>query len=154
MLEDETILDLYGNVGYSWSPVGQTQQVFHPAKKENIGVFGAVNPLIGQSHYRIDEVIDQDSTQRFLKQIHSYYYRHHCQVKRVIVLDKHPAHKAEIVTDYVANNEFMELVFTPTPSPDLNPIERLWDWLDERMIKNAFFEKVDDLKKAPQHFFS
>jgi transposase len=154
LVEDETILDLYGKVGYSWSPVGETQQVFHPGQKENLVVFGAVNPLTGQSHYRIDEIIDQNSTQRFLTQIHSYYDRQHCQVKRVIVLDKHPGHKAQTITNYVSSNELMELVFTPTQSPDLNPIERLWDWLDERMIKNAFFERVDDLKKATQHFFS
>jgi transposase len=154
LLEDETILDLYGSVGYSWSPIGQTQQVLHPGKKDHLVVFGAVNPQTLQSHYHLDEVIDQTSTLCFLKQLHGYYHRHHCQVKRVIVLDKHPGHRAEIVTEYVADNKFMELVFTPTQSPDLHPIERLWDWFEDQMIKNAFFETVDDLKKATKHFFS
>jgi transposase len=154
LLEDETILDLYGSIGYSWSPIGQTQQVLHPGKKDHLVVFGAVNPLTGQSHYHLDEVIDQTSTLYFLKQLHGYYHRHPCQVKRVIVLDKHPGHRAEIITEYVSENELMELVFTPTQSPDLHPIERLWDFFEDQMIKNAFFETVDDLKKATQHFFS
>jgi len=154
LFQDETLMDLYGSVGYSWSPVGQTQQVPHPGQKKTVVVFGAVNPVTGQSHYHLDKVINQDTTLNFLKQLQAYYHQHQPGVKLVIVQDKHPGHTAESVTDYVAGTDLLELVPTPTQSADLNPIERLWDWLKDQMIKNAFFKGVDEIKKAVRHFFS
>jgi transposase len=139
LFQDETLIDLYGSVGYSWSPVGQTQLVPHPGKKKGVVVFGAVNPITGQSHYHLDKGIDQDTTRSFLKQRKAYYDKRHPAVKLVIVADKHPGHTAGSVMEYVASTSLLELVPTPTQSPDLNPIERLWDWLKDQMTKNAFF---------------
>jgi transposase len=154
LFEDETLIDLYGSVGYSWSPVGQTQQVPHPGKKKSVAVFGAVNPVSGQSHYRLEEAINQDTTLGFLKQLQAYYHKHQPGQKLVVVWDKHPGHTADRITHHVASTDLLELVPTPTQSPDLNPMERLWDWLEDQMIKNAFFQTVDEIKKAARHFFS
>ncbi len=46
------------------------------------------------------------------------------------------------------------MLTTPPKSPDLNPQEHLWDWLDEQMITNDFFEDKNKLKHAVRHFFS
>ena len=51
------------------------------------------------------------------------------------------------------DHEQVTLENTPTQSPDLNPQEHIWDWLGEQMIKNAFFDMKDTLKKAIRHFF-
>jgi putative transposase len=71
----------------------------------------------------------------------------------VMVLDKHPGHTATVVKDYVNQFDHVTLVNTPTQSPDLNPIEHLWDWLAEQRIKNAFFETTTALKQAVRRFF-
>jgi len=42
----------------------------------------------------------------------------------------------------------------PLQSADLNPMEHLWHWLSEQMIKNAFYETEAQLKQAVRHFFS
>jgi transposase len=151
---DETIFTLAGELGYSWSPIGETQEVPSLGKKDRVVVFGAVDPLTGRSHARVeDRSINQESTLDFLKQLVRYYTKRYPGMPLVLVLDKHPGHTAGIVKDYVKQLEHVTLVNTPTQSPDLNPIEHLWDWLAEQRIKNEFFETPASLKQAIRRFF-
>lgn len=154
LVEDESIFTLFGEVGYSWSPVGETQEVPSAGKRGSVVVFGASNPLSGRTHYQIaKEPINQHSTLRFLTQLVRYYHKHEPGMPLVIVLDKHPGHTAHLVEDFVKELAHVTLVNSPTQSPDLNSQEHIWDWLAERMIKNEFFETEDGLKKAIRHFF-
>lgn len=154
LFEDESIFTLFGEVGYSWSPEGETQEVPSAGKRERVVVFGAVDPRLGRTHYRIeDENINKESTLRFIKQLVRYYQKHFPGMPLVIVLDKHRGHTSHLVADFVKDHEHVTLVNTPTQSPDLNPIERMWDWLSDLMIKNDFFETIGALKKAIRHFF-
>lgn len=154
LCEDESIFTLFGEVGYSWSPVGKTQEVPSAGKKGRVVVFGAADPNSGRTHYRLEEdPINKETSLRFIKQLVRYYQKHFPGVPLVIVLDKHKGHTSHLVEDFVKEYEHVSLVNTPTQSPDLNPIERVWDWLSERMIKNDFFETKVELKKAIRHFF-
>lgn len=154
LFEDESIFTLFGEVGYSWSPLGKTQEVPSAGKRGRVVVFGAANPQSGRVHSRIeDENINQESTLRFVKQLVRYYHKHAPGIPLVIVLDKHPGHTSALVEDFVAELDHVTLENSPTQSPDLNPIERLWDWLAELMVKNDFFETIPALKHAIRHFF-
>lgn len=154
LFEDESILTLFGEVGSSWSPIGETQEVPSAGKRGRVVVFGATDPGLGRTHYRIEEdSINEESTLRFIKQLVRYYQKHYPGMPVVIVLDKHPGHTSRIVKDVVEELDHVTLVNSPTQSPDLNPQEHIWDWLAELMIKNDFFETLDALKKAIRHFF-
>lgn len=155
LLLDETILSLAGELGYSWSPIGATQQVPSTGRRDRVVVFGAVDPLTGRPHVRLeDRPISQESTLDFLKQLVRHYTRRSPGIPLVLVLDKHPGHTAGLVEAYVNQLDHVTLVNTPTHSPDLNPIEHLWDWLAEQRIKNEFFETIPLLKQAVRRFFS
>jgi transposase len=154
LFEDESILTLFGEVGYSWSPVGETQEVPSAGNKGRVVVFGASDPFSGRTHYRIEmDSINQESTLRFVKHLVRYYQKHSPGMPLVIVLDKHRGHTSQLVEDFVKELEHVTLVNSPTQSPDLNPQEHIWDWLAELMIKNDFFETLEALKKAIRHFF-
>jgi transposase len=151
---DETIFTLAGELGYSWSPIGETQEVPSLGKRDQVVVFGAVDAIRGRSHVRLeDRRITKESTLDFLKHLIRYYTKHYPGILLVLVLDKHPGHTAGIVKDYLKQFEHVTVIHTPTQSPDLNPIERLWDWLAEQRIKNEFFEHVTALKRAVKRFF-
>lgn len=154
LFEDESLLTLFGEVGYSWSPLGETREVPSAGKRGTVVVFGAADPCSGRTHSRIeDDSINQDTTLRFIKQLVRYYQRHSPGLPLVIVLDKHPGHTSQRVEDFVKEYAHVTLENTPTQSPDLNPQEHIWDWLGEQMIKDDFFETKDALKKAIRHFF-
>lgn len=151
---DETILSLFGKVGYSWSPVGATQIMPTVGKRTRIVVFGATNPMTGQTHYGQEKTINQHSTRRFLHHLMRYYQKHHPGKPVVFVFDKHAGHTATIIAELLVHHAHLSVLTTPPKSPDLNPQEHIWDWLDEQMIKNEFFEQKTELKKAVRHFFS
>ncbi len=155
LFEDESIFTLFGEVGWSWSPQGETQEVPSVGKRGRVVVFGAVDPLTGRSHYHLAKSnINQESSLHFITQLVRYYEKRAPGIPLVIVWDKHPGHTSGIVADYVKTHPQVTLEKTPTQSPDLNPIERIWDWLSELMIKNDFFERLNALKRAIRHFFS
>lgn len=155
VFEDESIFTVFGEVGYSWSPVGTTQRVPSSGKKGRVVVFGAVDPVAGRTHYHLEAEapINEETTLRFVKQVVRYYQTHRPGLPLVIVLDKHPGHTSHVVTDFAKEHEHVTLENTPTQSPDVNPIERIWDWLADLMIKNDFFEIKEELKHAIRHFF-
>jgi len=46
----------------------------------------------------------------------------------------------------VADN--MHIVYLPAYSPELNPVERLWQYMKSNILKNKIYETIDDLKKV------
>jgi transposase len=154
LFEDESIVTQFGEVGYGWSPEGETQEVPSAGKRGRVAVFGAVDPVTGRPHsFLTTKNINKESSLHFLTQLVRYYAKRAPGIPLVIVWDKHPGHTSDLVTEWVTAHPHVTLEKTPTQSPDLNPIERLWDWLTDLMIKNDFFERLDALKRAVRHFF-
>jgi transposase len=154
LFEDESIVTQFGEVGYSWSPEGETQEVPSAGKRGRVAVFGAVDPVTGRPHsFLTTKNINKESSLRFITQLVRYYAKRAPGVPLVIVWDKHPGHTSSLVADFVNAHPHVTLEKTPTQSPDLNPIERIWDWLTDLMIKNDFFERLEALKRAIRHFF-
>ncbi|GFW73056.1 transposable element Tcb1 transposase [Trichonephila clavipes] len=60
--------------------------------------------------------------------------------------DNDPKHTARVVRKWLLYN-VRKQVKTPPQSPDLNPIEHLWDYLD-RQIRTLEIKTKNDLKKA------
>jgi transposase len=85
---------------------------------------------------RICEVLEQVREQNPSKRI-------------LLVLDKHGSHRCEH-TRKRAHQLGIDLIFLPTSSPHLNPIEKVWDYLKWTMApiivedENEFFELVKD----------
>ncbi|GFV90478.1 transposable element Tcb2 transposase [Trichonephila clavipes] len=60
--------------------------------------------------------------------------------------DTDPKHTARVVREWLLYN-VRKRVKTPPQSPDLNPIEHLWDYLD-RQIRKQEIKTKNDLNKA------
>ncbi|GFW99113.1 transposable element Tcb2 transposase [Trichonephila clavipes] len=60
--------------------------------------------------------------------------------------DNDPKHTARVVREWLLYN-VRKQVKTPPQSPDLNPIEHLWDYFD-RQIRKQEIKTKNDLKKA------
>ena len=51
------------------------------------------------------------------------------------------------VQEYLKNSK-IKMHFLPPYSPNLNPIERLWKFLNEHTLYNKYYEKFSDFKEA------
>jgi transposase len=63
-------------------------------------------------------------------------------------VDGHPAHKANVVKNYVAQLEGrLELYFLPPYAPDLNPDEFVWNYMKNTGVSKKPLKKNESLRE-------
>ena len=107
------------------------KQPFQPLY-EYYWLYGAVEPKTGEAFYLEMPTLDWNCFTVFLDE----FGRHYAESLNVVVLDGAPAHIAHSVV--VPEN--VVLVFLPAYSPELNPVERLWLAVRQRI--DVFDEAV------------
>ena len=70
-----------------------------------------------------------------------------------LIVDQAGYHKAQAVKDE-AEKLNINLVYLPAYSPNLNPIERLWKVMNEKVRNNKFFKGAKDFKNEINRFFN
>ncbi|KXU38757.1 transposase [Ventosimonas gracilis] len=102
-------------------------------------VFGAVSPLDGQLDTLILPRADTACMQLFLDEVAQ---RHH-QDNIVMVLDGAGWHTTG---EWVVPPN-MRLLFLPPYSPELNPVEHVWDELREKYFHNRVFSSLEEVEE-------
>ena len=76
--------------------------------------------------------------------------------KKVIMIpDNARIHHANLLKDFLKKNrKYLEPVYLPPYSPNLNKIEELWGWLKDSVIYNIFFHSREEIRKAVQKFIT
>lgn len=113
-------------------PIQSVQQVF-----ESYYIYGAVEPLTGENFFLEMPCLDSECFQVFLNELCKYY----CDRYIIMLLDNGGIHKAKrlVISDNVV------LLFLPPYSPELNPIERLWQDIKGK-VGFSLYEKLERLK--------
>ena len=70
-----------------------------------------------------------------------------------MIWDNAGYHKSKEVIAY-AKSLSIELHYLPPYSPNLNPIERLWKIMHERVSANQYYEKFSDFAHAIRTFMN
>ncbi len=97
-----------------------------------------------------DQTLNAASTIRFFKKIEEAYPS---KRKIHVFCDNAPYYRNKAVKQYLETSKVC-LHFLPPYSPNLNPIERLWKWMKERVIYNTYYEHFEDFKGAILGFFA
>ncbi len=119
---------------YGWFPVGSQPNVKYEYKrKEKMCVLGALN-----SEYFIYAFTDWLNGDVFKVFLQRLVYKFG---KLVIVIDQGPYHtSADMQKSYQENKEHLHIVYFPSYSPELDPIEQSWraakKWLAIRYWEN------------------
>jgi transposase len=113
-------------------PVGSLQ-----FRREKYYVYGVVEPLSGENFFRELSHLDSECFQEFLNDFAKSY----SEDIHIIQLDNGSFH----TTSKLKVPENIILLFQPAHSPELNPIERLWEHL-KGFLSWEIFNNLDALK--------
>jgi transposase len=69
--------------------------------------------------------------------------------KILIVMDQAGWHKAKDLT----HPDAVTPLYLPSYSPELNPVEKLWQWLRKEVTHNSLFETLEDMMDALEEKF-
>lgn len=112
-------------LGRTYGLKGKTPVVTTSGQRQSINVISAVNARGEFWAATYTGKLDAESFVAFLKNFMSGR-----RGKVFLVVDGHPAHKANIVKDYIKKMKGrLELHFLPPYAPDLNPDEFVWSYM-------------------------
>lgn len=153
--DDETIAFIDGvhpthNVkpAYGWIEKGERKEIQTNTGRQRVNLSGLIDIFSKKVIFREDKTLEADSTIAFFKQIEEAYPE-----KRVIHIycDNARYYRNKKVQLYLETSK-ISLKFLPPYSPNLNPIERLWKFMNEQVINNKYYEKFTDFKGSIFNF--
>lgn len=155
--EDETIGFIDGvhpthNVqpAYGWIRTGVRKEIPANTGRERINLSGMIDVIQYKVVIQEDRTLNTEATIQFIQKIEAAYPN---KRKIHIFCDNASYYKNKTVKQYLENSR-VKLHFLPPYSPNLNPIERLWKWMKERVIYNTYYEHFEEFRIAVVGFFA
>jgi len=137
MFQDEGRFGLLSRPARCWAPKGIRPIVKNRLVREYTYAFAAISPHDGVMDSLILPWVNAETMSLFL----AIVAERHLDEFIVMALDGAGWHIAE---DLVVPHN-MKLVFLPPYSPELNPVEHLWDHLREKHFSNFLFSSMSVL---------
>ena len=134
-------------LGRTYGLKGQTPIVESSGQRQSINVISAVNASGAFWAATYDGKLNAESFVLFLRDFMKG------QRKKVfLVVDGHPAHKANSVKNYIAEMAGrLELYFLPPYAPDLNPDEFVWNYMKSTGVSKKPLKKNESLRERVEH---
>lgn len=131
--QDEVDIDLNPKIGADWMPRGHQKRIATPGQNQKHYLAGALHSGTGRVHYVSGISKSSDLFINLLETLRRTYRR----AKTItLVADNYIIHKSRKVERWLEKNTKFRLLFLPTYSPWLNPIELLWLSLHETITRN------------------
>ena len=137
MFEDEASFGRISTPRYCWCEKGIRPRVPCHRIREYRHVYGAVDPISGESCFFIFSKEDMGSMEYYLEHLSNQYP----EERIIIVCDGAPWHTSREL--YIPEN--IEMVFIPPYTPEMNPIEQIWREIRTKGFKNEIFNSLDDV---------
>jgi transposase len=148
---DETICFMDGvhpthntQVSYGWIRKGFRKELCANSGRSRLNLSGAIDLISKKLHIQEDKTLNAESTLAFLEKIEKAYPT---KSKIHLYCDNARYYKNKTVMAYLEKSR-VKLHFLPPYSPNLNPIERLWKWMKERVMYNTYYEYFEEFKSA------
>lgn len=134
LFEDEARFGRMSGVRTCWAPPGVRPVVAHLLVREFINAWATISPRDGQLVWGTSRRCDAGSVGEHLEKVARAFPREYL----LVLLDGAGGHVAK---DLVVPKR-VHLVCLPPYSPELNPVEHLWDHLRENYFGNLTFDTL------------
>jgi transposase len=135
---------------YGWIQKGVRKEIPANTGRSRVNISGSIDIVTHTILVQEDLTLNAESTIRFFQKIEAAYPG---KRKIHIFCDNAPYYRNKSVSEYLKKSN-VSLHFLPPYSPNLNPIERLWKWMKERVLYNTYYEYFEEFKKAIFGFFA
>jgi len=139
MFQDEARFGRINDPKRCWAQKGIRPQVGKQIIREYTYAFGAVSPKDGKSDFLVLPAMDTVCMRHFLQEIGKRYKDEFI----LMVLDGASCHFSNELD--IPDN--IELVPLPPYSPELNPVENIWEELREKWFHNKVFDSMDRVEE-------
>ena len=109
-------------------------------------MYSAASPKNGDEFTLIMPCVDVDAFNVYLKEMSRWLG----DKKACIVMDQAPWHKAKEL-ELPSNIKILHL---PPYTPELNPVERLWQYIKDNTMRNILYESLCELETTVCAFVS
>ena len=134
---DEGRFGLQPSLGKRWARKGERPLVKVKIGFENFYVYSAVCPATGEDFTLFLPWVNTPMMNMFVERMGAALGGRPC----LLVMDQAGWHSSKDLEMPPS----IEPVYLPPHSPELNPVERLWDWLKRNTIRNQFFQTIDEV---------
>lgn len=134
---------------YGWILKGERKLVPTTARQPRLNFIGGICLNGHRIVYQQADRVDAESIASFLCSLRK---RHPEKCKIHIIWDNAGYHSDRSVQEF-AKDLAIELHYLPPYSPNLNPIERLWKVMHEKVSANQYYETFSDFTEATLNFF-
>jgi transposase len=130
--------------GTTWAPVGQTPIIQATGARFGLNMMSAISPR-GQMRFMVfKETISGEQICEFLKRL-----MHNATAPIFLIWDGHPTHKSQMVKQCVKSFAGMlETYILPAYSPELNPVEQVWNNVKNHGVGRKKVFGPDQLKSV------
>lgn len=141
---DETCVRLLPDIRGMWAKINEEIKIVLSPKSWNASfyIFGVVDLLTGKFLWKFFDKANQQYVEEFLKMILAEFQGY----KIYVVLDQASYHTGKAIRNFLQNERSLELIFLPTRCPQLNPVERIWRHIKDRLANVGF----KDIKSKKQ----
>ena len=126
--------------GRRWARKGVRQTVVVRPGYKNFYAYSAVSPVTGEAFSLFLPWVNTVMMNLYLKYLSQFLGDRSC----IIVMDQAGWH-VSVDLELPSN---IEVVHLPPYSPELNPVERLWQWLKRHIVRNRCYDNLDAMMKA------
>lgn len=134
---------------YGWILTGRRKEIATNAKHYRLNFIGGICLHGHRLVYEQADKIDANAIAGFLVRLRKKHPEKHLIH---LIWDNAGYHKDGSVQEF-ASSLGIKLHYLPAYSPNLNPIERLWKIMHERVTYNKYYEKFSDFTEAVIKFF-
>ena len=136
-------------VSSGWIRKGTDKAIETTGSRTRLNLVGGIElGKLSEAVIRQYDTVNGDSIMDFFEQLKGHY--NNCSTLHVI-LDGAGYHRREDVKER-AKQLNIKLHYLPPYSPNLNPIERLWKVMNEKVRNNRYFATAKDFRQQIQHF--
>lgn len=132
-----------------WIKKGVDKPIAQTASRTRVNIMGAIELSSMNIVSCRPDYVNAETTVAFFDQLKTAYPD---APKLHIILDQSGYHRSQLVQDK-ALEKGIQLHYLPPYSPNLNPIERLWKVMNEKIRNNVFFSSTQHFRDAINDFF-